>query len=1160
MLQISNVSNTQFYSPQSSIHSDQFKSIQEQNTTPFDEKSITPKSHKNSNIQKFLLDNLNDFKVQVPINNTQYFEYSKQPQQQQETPQSKTQDFGFDDFPQYEDNQMNNSEAVGQDSYQEMQKHLDQRMYVKNFSNISEFIQDIQKINETEKNNQLSSEQLSLNQLEKKVLLKAPEIQTQNLSDPYLIEISTQPQIIENKHFPFHDSHQIQTEENQNNFKQIFPQSQNSPQFVTVNNISNKTQQPQQIENNQHFKFYENYSVSQKSLNDLLPESNVSQEIRNSTISQPQLIQQQQFNTNYSPIQSLDFIQKSQQLNLSSDSEKKSLSNKNMNNCKVQIQNDNSEFSLEDFPTKKKPINYFIKDNNIKIPNLLSEQQKVLNQNPQDLVSQPNSQQLNQQFEQINQQQQFNQQQQTNQGFQPNQRDEGVNQNIEHINQKMSLNSLESLVYSQKEEDANILSEEEYFYDIDNNEWNKSKDIQQVINRVSQNFSQYKQQNKENQQYINQKKQQQYIQCQQNKLVEQQQKLNITPRNHEKNKASVSNENSQENINPNQSPSFFSIISSNSVSEKKKNNPFVLEDTEIVEDPNWDKILPQFDYQFEVKNELKKTLEPILEMQEESNTQSYSYTVQNRNSILFQDNTISEFQEKSTDESKIIQSSIKVQSQEITQDQKEIAIKDSNKQPINTQQLIDLLIPDLNKIIKKSFQLNIENQLSQLVSQFQQKLQDEEQNNFDIYQIKEQVLQMNNLVQGYGKRLEQITHKLNQDKENQKSQKILDQNQNKAHFCQDSQKNTQQKQICSPFELNLDDNFEESQIQNDQYSKQSDSRLQIVQSSLYNNKTVKKGFNHSLQQIENEQQKIDSQIKLDLEDNLPKYLTNYQFQNQSLKRLQEYEIQNYKKQCLSEQITLLDTYELIVTLTSENYQINNIQGYRTIVLFKNKAQYDIQNIIVQYNSNKINDEYIVEPERINKQFLSPGQIFRQEIKFQYYDIQSVYLNCYIKYTINNYKTGYNFNKLSQSQGLQSTQEYKNLFLSQMNSRNGIQEVGQFKRNFNFCIARPANKFFVYNFITKDEINECKMTCQSEQFNSRNTNEMLIFYPWLIKIDDCTIGGKMLIQQKNHSHEFIIKVVVNRNQKGIIYMNGMDMDQKLSQHFLTFFTFLFSKLY
>lgn len=53
----------------------------------------------------------------------------------------------------------------------------------------------------------------------------------------------------------------------------------------------------------------------------------------------------------------------------------------------------------------------------------------------------------------------------------------------------------------------------------------------------------------------------------------------------------------------------------------------------------------------------------------------------------------------------------------------------------------------------------------------------------------------------------------------------------------------------------------------------------------------------------------------------------------------------------------MDTYELIVTINSEIYENDNIKGLRVILVFKNKAIYEISNLIVMINSNKVKDSY-----------------------------------------------------------------------------------------------------------------------------------------------------------------------------------------------------------
>ncbi|CAD8193162.1 unnamed protein product [Paramecium pentaurelia] len=1263
MSQISNDSNTQFYSPKSSTNQDQFKSAQEQIIPPFDEKSITPKSNTNSNAI-----NLKD---QTPIRNTDFIAQFGQTLQQ-DTQQSQGQFYGFDDFPQMVENTENDSEQAGDDSQLEQQKYIapqqqeiisnrKQSRDLKDFDDLmNKKNEQFQKTNPFGIQNDINFDQQPIDQFKKN------DANSEKQNYPYFNDFQSAHKKKQQMIFTFHESNQFQDEGTQNNFIIDSLQSQSfapQPNFEFQQNIFNQFQ-PQQLDNNQNLNFYKTYSTpiqqnifeqpkvisSQESLSYEMPASNISSQIKNQTVSLPQLnygqqIQTQsspnQFNqqqqqsqqiTNYSPIQSLEINKKNQQSELNSEQEEKSKDNNNIINSQFEIKEDYSEFQFQGFQQQthdeqlKRDI-FKMKDQQLNFPQEISNQSqfnKVSNIAPiqiwQEFVPQSDTQ-LSSQFEklQISQQQQqdkyqtldqhqqiyesqqINQQkfvdfdnlQYQDEEFQPNfpiQKETfQINQNqqfkeqipftqiqrenINNSNQQQKFDSNQSKMNSfQPQQNQNKLytdqnstqdnnrimshnsyksfqelqqsDEEEIFYDLDHPSWDQDQET-----------------------YIqsqNQKQQQNQKEIFSQQLFEQQQEVKITPRNDGKNQTQQLNENSQpNNITPNQSPQFQSFSnSSKSVNEKKKNNPFAVEETEIIKNPKWEKDLPQFDYtQFETKPELKKQLESIKEMQEESLTQSQG--IQNRNSTQFQENILTDYQEKSIEESKVIQPSIKVQYQEIPSSFKGFhgvrESKDSNKEAINPQLLVEQLIPGLQDIIKKSFQSNIECQLQQLALQFQQKLQDEEFENFDIDKINSKVFMIENLVQGYGKKLDQITEMLNKEKENQEQQRLIEQKaQNQV---QESQQQIQyQKKICSPFELNLEDHFDEQPIQNIQYQNQAYSKINVTQSRLVQNKN-QQGFAPYQTLYQTQSQYLnESRIKEDDQvDKLQKYLTNNQFQKQSLKELQDYEIQNYKKQCLSEKTTLLDTYELMVTLTSEKYESQENQGFRIIILMKNKAQYEIQNLIVNFNSNKIKDEYILRPEKVSQSYLNPGDIIRQEITFQHYDLQSVYLNCYIKYTINNFKMGYNFNKMSQSQGLQGIQDYSNLYLSQMNSRYAIQEVGQFKRNFQFCIARPANKFFVYEFISSEKIQEYQMKCQSEQFQLRSLEELVIFHPWLIKIDQFTVGGKFSIQLKNGHYEFVIKVV-NKNQKGIVYMNGMDMDQKLTQHFLTFFVFLFSKLY
>ncbi|CAK94561.1 unnamed protein product (macronuclear) [Paramecium tetraurelia] len=1266
MSQISNDSNTQFYSPKSSTNQDQFKSAQDKTFTPYDERSITPKSNTNSNIY--------NPKDQTPIVNADFIAQFG-PAPQQELQQSKIQFYGFDDFPQMGENINNEEKGVEFDSSYEYEKlKAQQQLENRKQSRDMKDIEDL--FNKTNSQNAFSSSEQfykfnsqgiqNYGNTEKQPLdiFKMTENQPEKQNFPQFNEFSSTHQKTQQMAFTFHEVNQFLNEGTQNNvitdslYSQSFAPKANFE--VAENNFSQF--QLQQLDYNQNLNFHKANSTpvqqnifeqpkvvpSQQSLSDEMPGSNISSQIRNQTASQPQLnygqqispqsnsyyfLQQQQQpeqTTNYSPIQSLEIIKQIQQFDLSSEREKKFQQNDYVINSKLQTKEDDSEIPWQDFnPLQQSHDNqiqdniFKMKDQEVNLPQDIIKQSQFANEPKasnlapiqvwQEFIPQSDPQSSNQLKKpenplqqqdifqiQAQNQQQYEQQQQKQQSykfiesdnqqfedeeFQPNfpvhMEPFQDNQNLpfkeQNPNTQIPIENLNGLIQSHEiqSNESNHNGDLPYLKQLQTDQSLKHENNRIMSHNSFKSF-QESQQNFEEEIYydfddfdqtietqnFNQKQQQNQYKISSQQLVDQQQELKITPRNEGNKQTKSVNENSQPNATPNQSPPFQSITnSSKSANDKKKNNPF--DEVENNELPKWDKDFPQFDYsQFEAKPELKKQLESITEMQEESLTQSQA--IQNRNSTQFQENTLTEFQEKSIEESKVIQPSIKVQSQEIPTSFKGFhgvrESKDSNKEPLNPQLLAEQLIPGLQDIIKKSFQSNIQSQLQLLTQQFQQKLQDDELDNFDIDKINSKVFMIENLVQGYGKKLDQITEMLNREKEMQEQQRISEQK--AQHYGQDSQQHIQhqkQKQICSPLDLDLEDHFEEQPIQNVQHQNQGYSKVKIAQSNLLYN-TQQKGFvpYQTLYQTQS-QYFSESRMKDAQVDNIQKYQTNYQFQKQSLKGLQDYEIQNFKKQCLSDHITLLDTYELIVTLKSEKYDSMDAQGYKVIIILKNKAQYEIQNLIVLFNSNKIKDEYTLRSEKVSQQYLNPGEIIRQEITFQHYDLQSVYLNCYIKYTINNLKMGYNFNKMSQSQGLQGTQDYSNLYLSQMNSRYAVQDLGQFKRNFQFCIARPANKFFVYNFITSEELQDCEMKCQSEQFQLRSLEELVIFHPWLIQIDQFSVGGKVFVQLKNGGHEFMIKVV-NKNQKGIVFMNGMNMDLKQTEHFLTFFAFLFSKLY
>ncbi|CAK57864.1 unnamed protein product (macronuclear) [Paramecium tetraurelia] len=301
------------------------------------------------------------------------------------------------------------------------------------------------------------------------------------------------------------------------------------------------------------------------------------------------------------------------------------------------------------------------------------------------------------------------------------------------------------------------------------------------------------------------------------------------------------------------------------------------------------------------------------------------------------------------------------------------------------------------------------------------------------------------------------------------------------------------------------------------------------------------------------------------EEDLIKFQTNYVFQRQMLKGLQLNEIQKFKKQCLSDQVVLLETQELMVTQISEKKDSSN-QEYKTTLIYKNKGSKGIQNLIVCFEGKKLKNGFQAYPQKIAHQILKPGESIKQEIRFRCYDQLEVYLNCYLIYTVMD-------NRFYGSQGQQGSQNnelmyrsqvsyqgYNNSYYNQFSQGQGNTSYDRdSKRTYQFIIGRPVNRFFAYNYWTAEELNEYKMRYQGEEFPLKSLEELIIYHPWLVQLDKSTLCGKVLIRLEENDYDFVVKVVL-KDQKGVIKMNQTDMEQKLCEHLLSFLSFLFFKLY
>ncbi|CAD8184379.1 unnamed protein product [Paramecium octaurelia] len=482
--------------------------------------------------------------------------------------------------------------------------------------------------------------------------------------------------------------------------------------------------------------------------------------------------------------------------------------------------------------------------------------------------------------------------------------------------------------------------------------------------------------------------------------------------------------------------------------------------------------------------------------------------------------------------------------------------KEDNKEQTYADQIMELLLPKIAEITQ-----TLSNDFMNTAGNFQQEgqnvlyegiyniLQNEKRR---IGQKKEKYLnQQVQIIEDIIVQYDNKTHQLQEQIVKVKEEQQKERQKSTGNMSFDSIEIKKSKQI--------NEQIEESPIQNIQlqvspnpYTPQNSQEKPHIPFQLIH-QTQSKFLNESIVSQDNK------------EEDLIKFQTNQVFQRQCLKGLQLNEIQKFRKQCLSDQVVLLETQELIITQSSEKKDSTN-QEYKMTLIYKNKGSKGIQNLIVCFEGKKLKNDYQAYPQKIAHQFLKPGESIKQEIRFRCYDQLEVYLNCYLIYTVMD-------NRFYWSQGQQGSQNNELLYRSQVsyqgynNSQYNQYSQGQgntqydrdSKRTYQFIIGKPVNRFFAYNYWTVEELNEYKMRYQGEEFPLKSLEELIIYHPWLVQLDQQTLCGKVLIRLEENDYDFVVKVVL-KDQKGIIKMNQTDMDQKLCEHLLSFLSFLFFKLY
>ncbi|CAD8206565.1 unnamed protein product [Paramecium pentaurelia] len=482
--------------------------------------------------------------------------------------------------------------------------------------------------------------------------------------------------------------------------------------------------------------------------------------------------------------------------------------------------------------------------------------------------------------------------------------------------------------------------------------------------------------------------------------------------------------------------------------------------------------------------------------------------------------------------------------------------KEDNKVQTYAEQIMDLLLPKIaeitqalsNDFINDTSNIKQEGQniLYQGIYNILQNEKRRVESKKEKY-LNEQVQIIEDIIIQYDNKTHQFQEQFIKIKEEQQKQR----QKSNSNMSFDSIELKKSKQI--------NEQIEESPIQNIQ---------QEVNPNLYTPQNSQEKTHNPFQLIHQTQSKFlnESVINEDnREKDLIKFQTNKVFQRQYLKGLQLNEIQNFKKQCLSDQVILLETEELIIIQNSEKNESIK-QGYKMTLNYKNKGRNGIQNLIVCFDGQKQKNDFEANPQKIAHQYLSPGETIKQVIMFRNYDQFGVYLNCYLKYTVINKGVYWSQGQ----QGIQnndpfyrsqiSYQGYNNTYYNQFQQGQGNTEYDRdSQRTHKFIIGKPANRFFKYNYWKAQDLEEYNMRYQGEEFPLNSLEELIIYHPWLVKIDQQTLCGKVFIRLEDSDYDFVVKIIL-KDQKGVIKMNWTDIDQKLCEHLLSFLSFLFFKLY
>ncbi|KAM3141927.1 hypothetical protein pb186bvf_006013 [Paramecium bursaria] len=262
------------------------------------------------------------------------------------------------------------------------------------------------------------------------------------------------------------------------------------------------------------------------------------------------------------------------------------------------------------------------------------------------------------------------------------------------------------------------------------------------------------------------------------------------------------------------------------------------------------------------------------------------------------------------------------------------------------------------------------------------------------------------------------------------------------------------------------------------------------------------------------------------DENIIKLKTFQRFPKENLKGLTEFEIQQYKRQCRTDRSTLLETYELLVYAQydwiDEDKPHLNVQ-----ITYRNKASYELNNFVVIVSPVRYSDKFECQPYKIS-QLSFQGEI-TQDIKFYNYDPYFNYLPIMIRYQLNNYQYNIDPREMG-NEIMKSRSSVTDFYVSQLQNVSRTQAtIGCFKRQFNMNLPRPPNKFIQFRFVTKEEIEEYEMTYQSDPIQS-TLDELVVYYPWLVRLDEHTLGAKILIQSKDDIS--LIMKIVNIRERAI----------------------------